>query len=508
MLAVLLLPAAWFAWQWRQMPQLGFYHDDGIYWVTAKSWAQGDGYRIPSLPERPLQTKYPPVFPALLSLVWRLNPNFPANLPLATLLVWCLFPIYLGLVWALFKEYGFSPRAQLLLAALAALNPIAVLYSISLMPELLFTVLLLSAVLAAGRSAWLAGAFGAAAYLTKSAGLPLLAAIPLVYALRREHRKAGQFLFVMLPAVVAWQAWVWAHVSRSTDLVTLYYTNYFGFHRYNIEPGDLPRVIWYNLDALFMSAGQLLTFDTSLFESKHLERIVGLAAIVGTVRLARRTGKLHYPLAAAFFAAMLLVWNYPPDQRFVFPLYPLLLAGLATELLHLLRVLQLAWRKNAPGDRAAAICVGAVSGLFVGFVLAANLYGLFAFEPRLLRAYEEDLQSRRPAYRWLAASAAADARVFAYDDPLVYLYTGRRACSMPVPTKFWYHNDTASIDHMVDTLPAFARAQGMDYLLLTAGGFYRDLHAERAMRLTRVVAADPGCRPTFTAPGASIYALH
>src|SRR5947207_2072128 len=59
--------------------QLGFYQDDGIYAVTAKSIADGSGYRIISLPGEPYQTKYPPVFPILLSTVWRINPHFPSN---------------------------------------------------------------------------------------------------------------------------------------------------------------------------------------------------------------------------------------------------------------------------------------------------------------------------------------------------------------------------------------------------------------------------------------------
>ena len=56
------------------MPHLGFYHDDTINLVSAKALADGNGYRIPSLPQQPWQTKYPPIFPALLALVWKLNP--------------------------------------------------------------------------------------------------------------------------------------------------------------------------------------------------------------------------------------------------------------------------------------------------------------------------------------------------------------------------------------------------------------------------------------------------
>ncbi|HME08887.1 MAG TPA: hypothetical protein VKG25_17645, partial [Bryobacteraceae bacterium] len=134
-----LAPSAWLAWNWRAMPQLGYYHDDSIYWVTAKSFAQGDGYKIASLPHQPFQTKYPPLYPAFLSLVWRINPHFPDNLSLATLFAWLLFPPFVWLVWRFLNEQHFARWECILLTTVAALNPVAVLLSVSLMSELLFT---------------------------------------------------------------------------------------------------------------------------------------------------------------------------------------------------------------------------------------------------------------------------------------------------------------------------------------------------------------------------------
>src|SRR5437867_3443068 len=49
--------------------RFGGYHDDGIYVTTAKALATGQGYRIVSLPYEPAQTKYPPFYPFLLSLI-------------------------------------------------------------------------------------------------------------------------------------------------------------------------------------------------------------------------------------------------------------------------------------------------------------------------------------------------------------------------------------------------------------------------------------------------------
>src|ERR1700676_4443500 len=59
---LLLLPSAQFAWRNRDMPNFGYLHDDALMFVTAQGIAQGNGYRISSLPEAPYQTKYPPLY--------------------------------------------------------------------------------------------------------------------------------------------------------------------------------------------------------------------------------------------------------------------------------------------------------------------------------------------------------------------------------------------------------------------------------------------------------------
>src|ERR1700736_6167371 len=374
-----LAPAAWIAFTWRGMPQLGFYHDDGLYFVSARSLAETAEYRIASLPAQPWQTKYPPLFPAYLALVWKLNPSFPANLPLAALFAWLAFPAYLGAVYAFLREYGFSPRERAVLFAVAALNPVAVLFSASLMPELAFTALFVGALVLAERakSSWmiaLAGVLAGLAYLTRSAALPLLVTVPVCLVVaRRRMRWGAVFLAGMLPAVAGWQIWVATHLSHASDLVTLYYTDYAGYQRYNVPLADLPLVMWYNLDGLLQGIGRVLTFDLEPFGSKHLERVVAIAAIAGCVRLTRQTRKLQYPIAAAAFAALLLIWHFQPDQRFVFPLYPLLAAGLWTELRNVARVLVAAWSKPAISERVAAVGGTVVLAAFAAFLAFTHI---------------------------------------------------------------------------------------------------------------------------------------
>ena len=178
-----LVPSAYLAWTLRSMPHLGFYHDDSIYWVSAHSLATGNGYRIESLPGQPYQTKYPPLYSALLAGIWKIDPRFPANLPLATFFVWLMLPVFLAAVWILLRDYGFNLRQRCVMVALAALSPVTVVFSFSLMPELPFTALFIASLILATRagkpeaSRWLALAAGicaALAYLTKSVAAPML----------------------------------------------------------------------------------------------------------------------------------------------------------------------------------------------------------------------------------------------------------------------------------------------------------------------------------------------
>ena len=187
--AVALTPSAYLAWRWRGMPHLGLHHDDGLYLATAKSLAEGRGYRIDSLPGRPYQTKYPPVTSLLLAVLWRCAPRFPDNLPWATLLAWLMFPPYLFLARATFRRYGLAESECWVLTFAAACYPLACLLTTVPMSDILFLPLFLGCLLLAERAAgpratpWLAFAAGLIAI---SAVTPTLSRLPLSVALDAE----------------------------------------------------------------------------------------------------------------------------------------------------------------------------------------------------------------------------------------------------------------------------------------------------------------------------------
>ncbi len=505
LLLAALAPSAYQAWRWRSMPQLGLYHDDSLYWVSAKSLAQGHGYRIASLPGEPAQTKYPPLFPAILSLVWRLCPSFPANLPFAAMTVWIAFPAYVLILWVVFRQLGMTTGVASALAVVGAWNPFAVLLSCSLMAEILFMTLLLGCLYLAERGSVWAGVVAGLAFLVKTAALPLLVTVPICFVLRRQYRRAVVFVLTMLPTVAAWQLWVAWHASPGQDLVTLYYTNYIGFRRYNVGWLDLPVVLWHNFDALLRSTGNLLIFDEPVGGWRHLERIVAIGAMAGAWRLARRSRCLQLPLATAAMALILLLWHYPPDPRLALPLYPLLLGGLWTEAGHLVKALGAAWRRPAIAERMLAAVAGLVLAVFVLSVSAGHAYGDWVFIPRVLTAYADDLASARPAYAWVAGHTRPESNLYGYDDPMIYLYTGRHACSLPIPTKYYYYNDDEGIDRLLRGLPAFSTQQKIEYVFLTAHDFYRDLHGGGAAVTRQTIAQSAYFERVYDRSGVELF---
>src|SRR5580698_2101273 len=125
---VLLIPSALYLWKNLDMPEFGKFHDDGLLFVSAKSLATGQGYRILSLPEEPAQTKYPILYPLYLSTVWKLNPNFPDNLRLARVFSWMVLVVCLALAWVYLRKEGFSDVRVMILVALLGLDPYMILF--------------------------------------------------------------------------------------------------------------------------------------------------------------------------------------------------------------------------------------------------------------------------------------------------------------------------------------------------------------------------------------------
>src|SRR5215472_9909721 len=120
----------------------GLSQDDTLYFSSAKALAEGRGYVLPSLPGCPAATKYPVLYPWLLSWVWRLDASFPGNL------FWGVTLTYLFSVAAILLSYhfgrsslGLSRLSSLAVTGFLALHPTFIFYSARLMSDVPFAAL-------------------------------------------------------------------------------------------------------------------------------------------------------------------------------------------------------------------------------------------------------------------------------------------------------------------------------------------------------------------------------
>ncbi len=497
LLGLLLVPSGYVAWQSRDMPQLGHLQDDGIYWVTAQSLATGHGYRILSLPYRPWQTKYPPVYPAMLALIWRAQPHFPENLPYAALFSWLTLPLLLILARVFYQRLGLGEAHAWLLCGLLALNVHVVHFSISLMPELLFTSVLIGSILLAdeSRHTWtaaLSGCAAGAAYLIKAAALPLLLAGPALFLFRKDRQRALLFVAGMAPSVLGWQWWVHQHLSPAVDDVAAFYTDYTGYRLYNVSWPDLPQLVWRNLNVLLTGLGELLAMPDFGSALGHLfPCLVALIAFYGVVALARRTQKLSlYYIFGLAMLPLLLIWHYPPGPRFSLPLLPLLLAGFTSAIRSLMRKAG-EWLSSAAFPKrlaAASACVGVMAMVGVG------LLSTYGFPLRLLTGLvsrdREELASRREAYAWVGQNVPPSSGLVTSEDAMAYLYTFQPASSFPTPPKLMYHDDLSGLANRYHSITEFAARNHLHYLLLAQSDFLLETDPDLARRLMEQMLAD------------------
>ena len=512
-----LAPSAYLAWTWRAMPHLGIYNDDAIYLATAKSLAAGDGYRIGSFPGTPWQTKYPPLFPAALSLVWKINPNFPSNLPLAMLICWLALPAFMFASWLYFRNIGFSREKAAILCALLAVNPFVALYSLVAMSELPFATLLLLAVWLADRAgrtespAWpaaVAGLAAAGAFLTKSAGLPLLVTAPACLLWRRQYRRAALFAATMTPLVFAWEVWKALHKLPGHDPVSLYYTNYLGFYFANVDLQSLPRFVSTNFAVMAGSLSQLLlpaVGDSWIVSA--LGHILVVFALMGIVRIVKRTGATQFPAYSAVFLLMLLHWHYPPTNRFLLPLAPVFLAGLAEELPRLADAVRATWSKPGWARKPQAAAAALMLVVLGAYWLQQAQRGLFQLVPGALSGQVEYARAQEPAYQWIRENTLSSARFFAYNDGLLYFRTGRRACSVRLPPRYFYRSDSEGLVKFIGSLATLFPRLGLDYAFVTPHDFQMGpMRAIKAGRRTLWEKCDV-FRQRFQSAGARVYSI-
>jgi hypothetical protein len=504
---LLLVPSAYYAWKNPDMPEFGKLHDDGILFVSAKSIATGQGFRILSLPEHPAQTKYPVLYPLYLSLIWRVNGNFPDNLTTARWFSWPLLVLSLVLSWIYWRDQKWC----WIVVALLAISPYMILFGDGLFSEIFFLCWLLGALIVGRREglamALFAGILAGLAYLTRTAGIALILAMPAYYLWQKESRRAVAFATGMLPFIIGWGLWSATHKFHAASDTLAYYTDYARFQFLNVGLDNIAVVLWKNTDELLYSIGSLIVPQVvALLPVKILTQVIAIAMISGIVRLARRGIAVPYALFALVSSGMLIVWHFPPTERFVLPIFPLLAAGLVVELEHLGQMLRTAFRHKDVSQRVVAGGFAVVVVAIFGGALALQLFVTFKAMPDQARVDRENLRETRETYAWISQHLRAGAGILSNDDPSLFLYTGHPGNYAPLMPRWWYASDHEKIIGFFKDVVPYCRMRGFEYILATSADVGRWTGEEDAPAVERAMTENPLLERVYRAPsGATIY---
>ena len=418
--ALILIGATLATMSWREPPRF----DGAGYALLGRSLAEGRGYREIGLPTAPRHAHFPPAYPAVLALVWRVvGTTEPARftvlahaLSLATLAVggWAFARWYrlveprgvaLGLSLALASNWtwhrtGGVIRSEPLAIALGGLTLLAV-QSWGKRPGSSGRLLGLSALVGLG-------------ILTRQVAACWALALAIEVVIRRGWRASGAFLGGVAVAVAPWVAWQVRVGSQSQvslfrsagwpDLVAaqaLFYTR------------RIPDAIagpFVEVATVFARVPWLGTVATGFAV------VVTLVVVLGWVRMLQSPRRRLGGLIPLVTLPLLLVWPFTEAGRFLIPLVPFVLLG-AVEGGSLV-LGWVGWRRS----RAWA----------VGLVLAATLpypsYALITHRAAAERTTQRDFDA---ACGWIAAQAQPEGPVMARHPGDVAWLTGRLAVAIP-----------------------------------------------------------------------------
>jgi|HubBroStandDraft_6_1064221.scaffolds.fasta_scaffold07518_7 hypothetical protein len=500
--------------RWHSAVYFGWPHDDGIYFSTAKALAQGQGYRLISFPDSPPQTKYPILYPYLLSWVWHLHPNFPDNLKPAIRLTeffgcWSLIAAFL-----LLRKFGIGELAALFLVALLAFAPAFLHLSGWIMSEvpfmaLLLTVLLLADAATRSRAAVpLVLATGAIAGLSvglRTIGVAVVAGI-FFLALRRRAFREAFLLAAVAGTVVAIESWsrlvhlfvAATPVTASTaepgwNQVLAYYTDYVRFSWRMSIPSvwALIRFLETNAAALARSPGSVVVG----VDKGHVGVTALLSVLVwlGIARQMRRPEWQATGYVLILYCCIVVSW-LPTPERFLVPFIPVFFAALWLEMPRLWALCRANLRSGVPWlQRTLAT---ALACIFV-YALAFTGWNYLVGDPRDLQQNSalqaHALEEKKQAYQWIRDNTGPNDRIAAWEDGLMYLYTGRQGLRpfVPLPQDF-YMDDRESLRRDLAHMCDAPRHAGVRYWLTSNDDFPGQSGVDRIdARMAEIAAVLP-----------------
>jgi hypothetical protein len=476
--------------------RFGFYRDDSMYVVMAKALATDSGYRILSLPGEPMQTKSPPFYPFLLSLIWRATPDFPANIAWLTVFSVIAAACLTGAMWRYLIKHRYATQwLALITIGLAAINWRTVILASGVYSEILYSLLAVGALYAAEEyeerpDSWIsgtaAGLLAGLTLLTRSVGIALLLAMAGYYAVRRFKRGLLP-IAIGTVTLVGWLAWGYAHAGGSGNVNAGSYESYLNTFGELISGSQgvgwaakariIAEIIGANAIGLLLLSTPLVCLGLGYQAIEHRELVFvfvacGILWLIagGFAKQMRVRFRLMHAYVLCYIAVH-LIWPYTAYDRFIMPVLPfLILFGV----IHANELLLIGRKAFGPNEKLSVRMSGAVIMILPAVAAAISVYGYATGMYRSIQSRTagkivstEDTE----AIDWIRNNTQPSDVVICYRDPLYYLFTGRKAARSTLSREGGLFEEQMGIDKRSEALFRIVEDNGAKYLVATVSDF-------------------------------------
>jgi hypothetical protein len=456
----------------------GVFHDDAIYISTAKALAEGRGYRLINLPEAPAQTKYPPLYPALLAIIWKIYPTFPDNLIYMQFLTLISGAAMAGLSYLYLVRFGYSSRG--LAAGAVALTITSNFYmyfctiTLSELPFALFVILALWALenqtedtVLKPSGQFFFGMLLSLPVLTRTIGMVL---IPLAFFVFWKRKRPLKWMaFGVSTLLVPWLFWMLI-IPRwlSADIVSTYYTNYLTWW-YSFCIAYFVNVVAINI--VYISSATII-LSISLFNLLDFYSWMTIISIVlGFVTwfyiikelFTRRT----LPLYLISYLFIILIWPWPPP-RFLVPILPFVLVYFLS---WLSKFFQRAFLFPKVFSSIILVTVITINFIFMAHTVKLNQVEHYPFWLPLGKAVA--WQSYENIFQWLRGNSQPGDVIASGLDTMIFLYTGRQAIRpfQGRPASLFYGCDGPALGSSEEVLGSLRHHQARYLVQVPMPGF-------------------------------------
>ncbi len=458
---------------------VGTFHDDGVYLSTAKALAEGDGYRLISFPGEPWQTKYPILFPLVLSAIWLVYPKFPDNIQALEMVPIACAGLFVGIAYLYLVRFSYGSRPAVILSILLCMSiPGFSFFSGQLLSEMPFALSLVAALWhldsyletrpTSLKSKMLLGVSLSLPFLIRSIGLAVPVGALIALCLHRAAFKWTAAVLIIvtfigfgLPTIYGLKT---SHEKQ--DKVQAYQTSYLSWwDKYGLSQ-ELS-VIAVNLKELTGVTGK--SSMSGIIQSREaapyrmfLDWICILIGAAPWLLLLRRQFRTRAMSLVLFsYAAIVLLWPWPPF-RFMMPILPFLCTMTIEPFCRLTR-------RSLPAGALSSIGF-ALLVITNAWVLAETLTFSKSSKIPVMKAPQERLSwsSFIEIFAWIKSNTSATDNMASTYDALMYMYTGRKCVRMyELDMAAAFYGKKAPPLGSVDDLITLLKRYQIRYLVIT-----------------------------------------